>query len=141
MSSYTDEQLNYINYDNKDNHTKLLACAGSGKTRCIIARINKLIEKKVYNPDEILMLTFSRFTRDDFMNKIKSYGGTHIDTNSIKTIDKFAKQIIDPALDGIDAAGVAVGSIERGLITRTARTVRVVAISRHDSVGKSIRQP
>ena len=42
------------------------------------------------------MLTFSRFTRDDFMNKIKTYGGACINVNSVKTIDKFAKQIIDP---------------------------------------------
>jgi hypothetical protein len=96
MSSYTDEQLKYINYDKKEN-TKLLACAGSGKTRCIIARMNRLIEEKIYDSDSILMLTFSRFTRDDFMNKIKSYQGTHINVNSIKTIDKFAKQIIDPS--------------------------------------------
>src|SRR5271154_5340138 len=93
--SYTDEQLKYINY-NKKNHTKLLACAGSGKTRCIIARMNKLIETKKYEADSILMLTFSRFTRDDFMNKIKTYGGTCINIDSVKTIDKFAKQIIDP---------------------------------------------
>jgi ATP-dependent DNA helicase RecQ len=97
--SYTDEQLKYINYDKKD-HTKLLACAGSGKTRCIIARMNKLIEKKIYEPNEVLMLTFSRFTRDDFMNKISSYGGTRININSVKTIDKFAKQIIDPSCGG-----------------------------------------
>jgi superfamily I DNA/RNA helicase len=95
IMSYTDEQLRYINY-NKKNHTKLLACAGSGKTRCIIARMSKLIERKKYDTDSILMLTFSRFTRDDFMNKIKTCGETNINVNSIKTIDKFAKQIIDP---------------------------------------------
>lgn len=91
--SYTKEQLKYINY-NKNNHTKLLACAGSGKTRCIIARINYLIEKNIYGNEEILMLTFSRFTRDDFMNKIKKYGGS-ISNSFVKTIDSFAKQIID----------------------------------------------
>lgn len=93
--SYTEEQLKYINYV-KNKHTKLLACAGSGKTRCIIARISTLIDTEAYKPDEILMLTFSRFTRDDFLNKIKAYGGTSISPNSVKTIDSFAKQIIDP---------------------------------------------
>ena len=92
--SYTNEQLEYINY-NKHNHTKLIACAGSGKTRCIIARMNKLIENKVYKAESILMLTFSRFTRDDFINKIKTYNDTFININYITTIDKFAKQIID----------------------------------------------
>jgi hypothetical protein len=92
--SYTDEQLKYINYDKRD-HTKLLACAGSGKTRCIIARINNLIKNKVYDANSILMLTFSRFTRDDFLEKIKLYSGSNINNNTVKTIDKFAKQIID----------------------------------------------
>jgi hypothetical protein len=96
---YTDEQLKYIEYT-QPTHTKLLACAGSGKTFCTIARINRLIEYKVYKPTEILMLTFSRFTRDDFLNKIEKI---NLETNtnrilpqSIKTIDSFAKQIIDP---------------------------------------------
>lgn len=98
IMSYTEEQLRYINYDKKT-HTKLLACAGSGKTRCIIARISKLIENNMYKHDEILMLTFSRLTRDDFIEKIKSYGGlfdepSHI-ANIVNTIDSFAKKIID----------------------------------------------
>ena len=92
--SYTDEQLEYINY-NKKKDTKLIACAGSGKTRCIIARMNRLIENKIYDSDSILMLTFSRFTRDDFINKIKLYNNTFININSITTIDKFAKLIVD----------------------------------------------
>ena len=93
--SYTPEQEKYINYT-KNNHTKLLACAGSGKTRCIIARMINLIESKIYASDQILMLTFSRFTRDDFIKKVKTYGGACISTDSISTIDKFAKSIIDP---------------------------------------------
>lgn len=96
--SYTDEQLEYITY-NKKKHTKLLACAGAGKTRCIIARISFLLEKKIYNQDEIIMLTFSRFTRDDFMNKIRNYsskGDECISPTSVQTIDSFAKKIIDP---------------------------------------------
>lgn len=76
--------------------TKLLACAGSGKTRCIIARMNRLIKKDIYDDDEIMMLTFTRFTKDDFINKIKSYKAKHVDPNCVKTIDSFAKSLIDP---------------------------------------------
>jgi hypothetical protein len=93
--SYTAEQKKYINYSKK-NHTKLLACAGSGKTRCIIARMNKLIELKTYTSNQIVMLTFSRFTRDDFIKKVKDYDGKYISIDSISTIDKFARSIIDP---------------------------------------------
>lgn len=95
MSTYTDEQLKYINYI-EHNHTKLLACAGSGKTRCIIARMVELIKRKIYEVDTIRMLTFSRFTRDDFIRKIKSNNAALIPVSIISTIDKFAKQIIDP---------------------------------------------
>jgi superfamily I DNA/RNA helicase len=45
--------------------------------------------------NEILMLTFSRFTRDDFLNKIKKYGVKSIDDKCVKTIDSFAKSLID----------------------------------------------
>jgi hypothetical protein len=92
--SYTDEQNSYINYLDKTD-TKLIACAGSGKTRCIIMRMNNLIESKIYKPDEILMLTFSRFTQNDFINRIESLKNKTIKVNNILTIDSFAKRIID----------------------------------------------
>jgi superfamily I DNA/RNA helicase len=41
------------------------------------------------------MLTFSKFTRDDFINKIKKNKKTLIELKQIKTIDSFAKSIID----------------------------------------------
>lgn len=91
----TDEQKKYIYYKGNKN-TKLLACAGSGKTRCIIARMERLIKKKVYLPENIMMLTFTRFTKDDFINKIKSYGAKYIDEDCIRTIDSFSKSLIDP---------------------------------------------
>jgi len=92
--SYTDEQLRYINYDKKIN-TKLIACAGAGKTKTILGRITHLIETKTYNADSILILMFSRFTRDDFLNKIKDSRITCIPATAVSTIDKFAKLVID----------------------------------------------
>src|SRR5690606_24899809 len=94
MNNYTLEQQEYILYKKKCD-TKLLACAGSGKTRCIIAKIEYLIKNNIYKKSEILVLTFSRFTRDDFLNKIISYDALNIDPNNIKTIDSFAKSMID----------------------------------------------
>ena len=94
MSNYTNEQSRYINY-NGDRHTKLLACAGSGKTRCIIARMNRLIKEGKHNTNSVLMLTFSKFTRDDFINKIESYGADYIDQDCVKTIDSFSKVLVD----------------------------------------------
>lgn len=92
---YSDEQIAYIEYLAKRD-TKLIACAGSGKTRCIIARMENLIKKGVYKNDEILMVTFSRPTQNDFINKMEKYGATHINPKMVRTIDSFAKKIIDP---------------------------------------------
>lgn len=91
---FTQEQLNYIT-NKKINDTKLIATAGSGKTKSIIARMNYLINEKMLNADEILMLTFSRFTRDDFINKIRKLEVNNIEEKQIKTIDSFAKNLID----------------------------------------------
>lgn len=90
----TDEQKKYIEY-NDNKHTRLIACAGSGKTGCIILKMYNLIKNKKYTNKQILMLTFSRFTRDDFINKINKYKIRSINKDSIKTIDSFAKYIID----------------------------------------------
>lgn len=92
--NFTQEQQAFI-YDPETTHTKLLATAGSGKTRCIISRIDHLITTTKYQPNELLMLTFSRFTRDDFINRIISYNIKTIDEKNIKTIDSFAKALID----------------------------------------------
>lgn len=92
--NYTNEQSEYINYNGPMN-TKLLACAGSGKTRCIIARMDRLIKDKIFKIENTLMLTFSRLTKDDFIGKLVSYGAKYIKNNSVKTIDSFAKSLID----------------------------------------------
>lgn len=93
---FSDEQLKYITFSSKQD-TKLIACAGSGKTACIIARMNYLIKKEIFDNNELIMLTFSRFTKNDFINKILSQDEEIlIDSENIMTIDSFAKNIIDP---------------------------------------------
>src|SRR5690606_22912836 len=98
MTELSDEQKLYVE-NNSLNDTKLIACAGSGKTFCIISRIKYLIEKGLYEPNNILMLTFSRFTRDDFINKVKEInpidGDKIFDNKNINTIDSFSKKILD----------------------------------------------
>lgn len=94
MTQFTEQQNKYITNDVIED-TKLLACAGSGKTFGIICRIDYLIKTKKFLNTEILMLTFSRFTRDDFLNKIKKYKVETINDKYVKTIDSFAKSLID----------------------------------------------
>ena len=93
-SKFTKQQKQYI-FNDKIEDTRLIACAGSGKTRCIISRIDFLINCEKIKCDKILMLTFSRFTRDDFLNKINKYKITSINEKYVKTIDSFAKNLID----------------------------------------------
>lgn len=95
MTTLTDEQSSYVYFDDLED-TKLIATAGSGKTHTIIEKMNHIIENKILKAEQILMLTFSRFTRDDFINRIKKRNIKTINENNIKTIDSFAKSIIDP---------------------------------------------
>lgn len=93
--SATEEQLKYItNPLNID--TKLLACAGSGKTRCIICRMVFLIKNKILKENEILTLTFSRFTQQDFIHRLNQIDKDNIvSRENVSTIDSFAKKVID----------------------------------------------
>ena len=93
MENCTEEQLKYINFFEKKN-TKLIACAGSGKTRCILFKMNNLINNNIFKKNELLMLTFSKPTKDDFVKKLKDFK-INIDEKNVKTIDSFAKKLID----------------------------------------------
>lgn len=94
MNKFTKEQQDYISHIILED-TRLIASAGSGKTKCIISRMNFIIENKMLLSEEVLMLTFSRFTRDDFITKVKKSGFDTIIESQIKTIDSFAKYVID----------------------------------------------
>jgi hypothetical protein len=94
-ATFTEEQLKYIN-NLSINDTKLLACAGSGKTRCIIGRIMYLIQNNLLKSDEILTLTFSRFTQQDFIHRLDQIDkDTIFNRDNVSTIDAFAKKVID----------------------------------------------
>jgi superfamily I DNA/RNA helicase len=94
-ATFTEEQLKYIN-NLSINDTKLLACAGSGKTRCIIGRIMYLIQNNLLKANEILTLTFSRFTQQDFIHRLDQIDkDTIFNRDNVSTIDAFAKKIID----------------------------------------------
>jgi len=90
------EQLKYIN-DIEKHDSKLIATAGSGKTFSIIMKICNIIKQNIFKPNEIYVLTFSRQARQDFVKKIINYKlDKLVCINNIKTIDSFAKNIIDP---------------------------------------------
>ena len=91
----TDEQYQYITDTSKED-TKLNACAGSGKTFSIILKVLFLIESAQFKANEILILVFGRFPRDDLIKKVKSIDTSDIIfIKNITTIDALSKHIID----------------------------------------------
>jgi len=69
-TKYTDEQKEVINF--KDGNLQIIACAGSGKTTSISARIARLIEKDV-KPENIVAFTFTEKAAEVMKHKINQY--------------------------------------------------------------------
>jgi len=91
----TPEQYNYITYSDKID-TKLIACAGSGKTQCIVLKNIFLLENNIYTSDELLILVFGRHAQNDLTNRVSSVDTDKlINSQCISTIDALSKYIID----------------------------------------------
>ena len=96
LEKFSPEQIKYItNLDIAD--TKLIACAGSGKTRSIIGRIKFLVEHKLVKKDDVYAITFSKHAATDFKCKIKNLFPDFNEFCKLKnfsTIDSLAKSIL-----------------------------------------------
>ncbi len=91
----THEQYNYITFNDRVD-TKLIACAGSGKTQCIVLRNIYLLENHLFEASEILIVVFGRHAQNDLVNRVKAVDVDNlIDLNSISTIDSLSKYVID----------------------------------------------
>ena len=87
LNHLDEDQLKAVKY--LDN-ALVIAGAGSGKTTTIIAKIEYLIEMKIYKPDEILIISFTNETVNNLKTRIKY----KVDIN---TFHKLALNIIDDA--------------------------------------------
>lgn len=96
LKKFSPEQIAYItNPDTTD--TKLLACAGSGKTRSIIGRIKFLVDHNFVKKENVFVITFAKFTARDFHNKIQELFPDFESFALLKnfsTIDSLAKSIL-----------------------------------------------
>ena len=91
----TNEQYTYITFNDKTD-TKLIACAGSGKTQCIVLKNIYLLENNIYKPEESLIVVFSRHAQNDLAHRVKAVDlNNFIEINNISTIDSLSKYIID----------------------------------------------
>lgn len=96
LTKFSPEQITCItNLDLTD--TKLLACAGSGKTRSIIGRINFLVNQLGVPKTNIFDITFSKFAANDFCEKIKNLFPDFeawAQLKNFSTIDSLAKSVL-----------------------------------------------
>jgi hypothetical protein len=104
MDSVSKEQKEYITYSKTDSDTKLLATAGSGKTFCIIQHLLFLVQSNLYKPSEIIVLTFSKNARDDFICKLRKSKAAEIVKRNVFTIDSFAWRLLGEQAYEIDVS-------------------------------------
>lgn len=84
------DQLNIINSP-INNHMRIIACAGSGKTTTIIYRIKYLLDNNIA-PNQILLLTFNVEACNDLKNKIVEVMGFY-PRIEIRTIDSLSAKL------------------------------------------------
>lgn len=95
LTHFSKEQIKYIcSLSMLD--SKLIACAGSGKTRTILARIRFLLENNIYKKNEVYAITFSKASANDFKRKlITLFPGVNLfNMNNFCTIDSLAKKLL-----------------------------------------------
>lgn len=104
--NFSKEQLDYITCNShldKGEHVKLIATAGSGKTLCIIKRIDYIIKNDHYPASEICVLTFSKHAREDFKDKIdKHLHSDYASVVNVMTIDSLAYNVLGDLAKSLD---------------------------------------
>lgn len=76
-----------------DKNILITAGAGTGKTRTIVARIIRLIEKKAVLPENVVALTFTNKAAKEMKNRVDSYFGSDLGV-TIKTFHSFGSYIL-----------------------------------------------
>lgn len=90
--TFDKKQLKFINSKLED--CKLLGIPGGGKTRCIIEKIKKCFDDKIFNNNfDFIILTFSKRSRFDFLNKGKEVSNK-FNQNNVRTLHSIAGHIL-----------------------------------------------
>jgi len=55
-----------------DDYILVIACAGSGKTHTLIARYIRLIMEKIYSPEDIILITFTRKAGTEMSHRLEN---------------------------------------------------------------------
>lgn len=101
---FSPEQDAYIS-DTEQTSTKLLACPGSGKTFCILHRMQKLM--KLNGKQSVAMVTFSRAAAKDAQAKVRRDHPKSGMITKISTLHSLAGKVLkDLKVHNVDDAGV-----------------------------------
>lgn len=91
-SSLNDKQKEAVIDESK--HLRIIAGAGSGKTRVLTMRIAYLIEQKHVNPKNVLAITFTNKAANEMKNRISEMLGEAGDGAFISTIHSLCVRIL-----------------------------------------------
>ena len=68
----SNKQKEIIDYnDNED--ILVIACPGSGKTHTIICKYIKIVTQNIYNPNEIILITFTKKAGNELLNRLSQF--------------------------------------------------------------------
>lgn len=65
----SEKQKEIINY-NEDQDILVIACPGSGKTHTIICKYIKIITEKIFNPEDIILITFTKKAGNELIDRL-----------------------------------------------------------------------
>ena len=110
----------------KENKVLVASCAGSGKTRCLIARFQYLIENGV-SPEKIVMITFTNAAAEEIMERLDRPKGTFIGTihsyanylllsRSLETADILENEQFDKLFERVKKSPECVKEVEHLLL-------------------------
>ncbi len=72
----------------------ILAGAGSGKTKVLVHRVVKLVEKDDINPSKIALMTFTNKAAQEMRERIKKMIGSHVQIGFVGTFHTFCVKIL-----------------------------------------------
>ena len=77
-----------------EGYVRVIAGAGSGKTRALTARYAYLVEELGMSPGNILCLTFTNKAAREMKNRLRTLLGDGIDTSFVSTLHAFCTRIL-----------------------------------------------
>ena len=77
-----------------EGYVRVIAGAGSGKTRALTARHAYLVEEMGISPSNILCITFTNKAAREMKNRLRRLLGDGIDTSFVSTLHAFCTRVL-----------------------------------------------